>query len=239
MKLTKNDGVSKEVDKTFYQSVVGSLLYVAVATRPDVAHAVGVVSKFNAAPTRAHWTAVKRILQYLKGSSDLKLQYRKLEKGSLIGYSDADWAGDMDDRHSTTGNMFMMAQGAISWLSKKQGIVALSTSEAEYIALSSAAQEAVWLHRLLHDLGEQPGAVTLMENNQSAIALTKNPVAHCRSKHIDIRYHYVREAIQNQKIAVRYCPSNKMIADLLTKPLPKTQFEKLRHVMGVVKTNVN
>ena len=145
VKLEKDDGTSKGVDPINYQSMVGSLLYAAMATRPDIAHAVGVVSKFNLKPTEAHLTAVKRILRYLKGTVNLALRYQKSEDGILIGYPDADWAGDLDDRHSTTGNLFLMAGGAISWLSKKQATVARSISEAEYVALSSAAQEAVWL----------------------------------------------------------------------------------------------
>ena len=110
---------------------------------------MGVVSKYNSNPSHSHLTAAKRILRYLKGTSELAIKYQKLDNENLIGYSDADWAGDQDDHHSTTGNLFMMAGGPISWLSKKQSIVALSTSESEYIALSSASQEAVWLRRLL------------------------------------------------------------------------------------------
>ena len=141
VRLKKDDGISKDVNPINYQSIVGSLLYATIATRPDIAQAVGVVSKFNSKPNEAHLTAVKRILRYLKGTVDLALRYQQSKDGVLIGYSDADWGGDLDDRHSTTGNLFVMARGAISWLSKKQAIVALSTSEAEYVALSLAAQE--------------------------------------------------------------------------------------------------
>ena len=150
-KLVKDDFYSKRVDAAQYQSMVGSLLHAARATHPDIAHAVGIVSKFNAAPTQAHLTAVKRIFRYLKGTIELKLQYRP-DGENLLGYSDADWANDMDDRHSTTGNVFTMSGGAISWLSQKQTTVALSTAEAEYVALGSATQEAIWLYQLLNDL---------------------------------------------------------------------------------------
>jgi hypothetical protein len=119
VKLVKDDGVRKAVDQINYQSMVRSLLYAAMATRPDIAQAMGAVSKFNAKPNEAHLTAVKRILRYLKGTAHLVLKYQKLEDGSVVGYSDADWAGDSDDRHSTSGNLFLMAGGAISWLSKK------------------------------------------------------------------------------------------------------------------------
>ena len=234
VKLVKDDGVSRKVDQSHYQSIVGSLLYAAIATRPDIAQAVSAVSKFSAEPTEAHLTAVKRILRYLKGTMDLSLQYRSSDCGELIGYSDSDWAGNLDDRHSTSGCLAQLSGGAISWLSKKQATVALSTAEAEYIALSATTQEVVWLRRLLNDLGAAPPtAATIMEDNQGAIALGKNPVNHARTKHIDIWHHYVREAVEDHVIDLEYCPTKKMIADLLTKPLPKTQFETLRLDMGL------
>ena len=235
-KLKKDDGTSKDVDPNEYQSMVGSLLYAAIATRPDIAQAVGVVSKFNSKPSQAHLTAVKRILRYLKGTTDLALKYQRSENCRLIGYLDADWAGDQDDRHSTTGNLLVMAGGPISWLSKKQAVVALSTSEAEYVALSAATQEAVWLRRLLTSLKAIPnGPTVLMEDNQGAIAIAKNPIAHARTKHIDIRYHYIRETVQEGFVELHYCPTEKMIADILTKPLPRGRFETLREDMGMKK----
>ena len=236
VKLKKDDGVSKEVNSVSYQSMVGSLLYAAIATRPDIAHAVGTVSKFCSKPTEAHFTAAKRILRYLKGTLNLAIKYQRSESNMLIGYSDADWAGDLDDRHSTTGNLFLMAGGPVNWLSKKQAVVALSTSEAEYVALSSATQEAMWLRKLLiSDLqvtSQEP--TVLMEDNQGAISIAKNPVAHSRTKHIDIRYHYIREAMQEGIVIIHYCPTEQMIADILTKPLPRERFKLLREAMGMV-----
>ena len=166
------------------------------------------------------------------------LNYQKTDGSTLSGYSDANWAGDLNDRHSTSGNVFFLANGAISWLSKKQATVALSTAESEYIALSQAAQEAIWLRRLLQDIGmkfESPTQVN--EDNQGAIAMAKNPVAHARTKHIDIRYHFVREAIQDKEIVVKYIPTHEMIADILTKALPRQQFVKLMYLMGLDKSN--
>lgn len=145
VRLCKDDGVSKNVDPVFYQSVVGSLLYAAMATRPDISQAVGLVSKFSAKPTEAHLTAAKWIIRYLKGTSDMALRYKKSDKGQLVGYLDANFAGDLDDRHSTSGYVFFMSQGLVSWSSKKQPIVTLSTVEAEHVALSSATQEATWI----------------------------------------------------------------------------------------------
>ena len=187
--------------------------------------------------SKAHLTAVKRILRYLKGTVNLALKYQKSEKsekGSLIGYSDADWGGDFDSRHTpTTGNLFLMAGSPISWLSKKQTVLALSTLEAEYITLCLATQEAVWIRKLLTELLVSVRPVMLMEDNQAAIAIARNPMAHARTKHIDIRFHYVREALQNGAIDVHYCPTSEMLADLLTKSLSKGQFETLRSAMGM------
>ena len=231
VRLQKEDGVSKPVDTTLYQSIVGSLLYAAITTRPDIAQAVGVVSKFCA---NQNITAAKRILRYLKGTVYLGLSYKKCADEKLIGYSDADWAGDMDDRHSTSGNVFLLAKGAVSWLSKKQATVALSTTEAEYVALSTATQEAIWLRRLLADVGkplEEP--IVINEDNQGAIAMAKNPVGHARTKHIDIRYHFVREGVQDGAIILKYVATGEMIADILTKPLPKCTFQKLVIELGM------
>ena len=232
VKLVKEDGVSKSTDQVEYQSMVGSLLYAAMATRPDCAQAVGAVSKFCSQPTEAHRTAVKRVFRYLKKTINLALRYHK-DGESVIGFSDADWGGDLDDRHSTTGNVFMLASGAVSWISKKQAVVALSTSEAEYVALSMAAQEAAWLQKLFSDLKIPKQPIVIMEDNQGAIALARNPISHSRSKHIDLRFHFIREAAQEGMIDIVYCPTSEMVADLFTKPIPLGQFEKLRSLMGM------
>ena len=191
VKLVKDDGYSKKVNPIPYQSMVGSLLHAARATHPDIVHAVSTVSKFNAEPTQAHLTAVKRIFRYLKGTIDVVLQY-KLAGDKLMGYSDADWENDLDDQHSITGNVFIMSGGAVSWLSQKQATIALSTAEAEYIALGSATQEAIWLRQLLADLRIDTKTPTeISEDNQGAIAMAKNPVGHKRTKHIDIKHHFI------------------------------------------------
>ena len=148
--------MSKDVDAAEYQSLVGSLLYVAIATWPDISQAVGAVSKFCSSPTQ------------------------------VVGYSDADWAGDLDTRRSTSGTLFLMGDGTVSWTSKAQPVVALSSSEAEYIALSMATQEAAWMQKLLNDLQACVSPLKIMEDNQGAIAIAKDPVAHARTKHIDI-----------------------------------------------------
>uniref|UniRef100_A0A1X7SEB0 Reverse transcriptase Ty1/copia-type domain-containing protein n=1 Tax=Amphimedon queenslandica TaxID=400682 RepID=A0A1X7SEB0_AMPQE len=239
-KLRKNDDQAKSIDPTLYQSMVGSLLYAAMATRPDIAQAVGAVSKFCSNPSETHLTAVKRIFRYLKDTVNLGLKFQKTEGNVLVGYSDADWAGDLDDRHSTSGNLFLLAGGAISWLSKKQPTVSLSTAEAEYVSLCSATQEAVWIRRLLHDINCSQGAPTVIkEDNQGTIAIARNPVSHSRTKHIEIKYHYVRETIMDGQVSLEYCPTEEMIADLFTKPLASERFAKLRGAMGLTPVTSN
>ena len=170
----------------------------------------------------------------------MAVKYQKSDNGTLIGYADADWAGDSEDRHSTSGNLFLMAEGPISWLGKKQATVALSTSEVEYVSVSAATQEAVWLRRLLTDIQAIPeGPTVIMEDNQGAIGIAKNPIQHAQTKHIDIRYHYVCEALQQGIICLSYCPTDKQLADLLTKGLPRERFEVLRKAMGMDATKVD
>lgn len=154
----------------------------------------------------------------------------------LRGFADADWAGDVITRKSTSGYVFQIGNSTISWKSKRQSIVALSSTEAEYVSLCSATQEAVWLRVLLDGMGfKQANATTIFEDNQGAIALAKNPAHHSRTKHIDIKYHYIRDAVSTKEIKLKYCPTQEMIADLLTKGLPRPQFEKLRLELGVTK----
>lgn len=217
-----------------FQSIVGSLLYAAMATRPDIAFAVSVISKFCSCPNETHMTAAKRVLKYLKRTMTLKLKFEQSGQG-LECYSDADWAGDHDDRHSTTGNLSLLAGASVSWISKKQSVVALSTAEAEYVAVSSATQEIVWLRRLLAEIGyPEKGPTLLWEDNQGTIAIARNPVSHGRTKHIDIRHHFVREAVINKIVDLKYCPTEYMVADILTKALPRPRFDDLRFKLGLV-----
>jgi hypothetical protein len=221
-------------NQQLYQAVVGSLLYLSTKTRPDIAYAVSCVARFCAKPSKEHWTGVKRILRYLKGTNKFGLIYREDTPVAITGYSDADWAGDVGDRKSTSGYMFLLGGAAISWKSSKQTCVALSTTEAEYVALAAAAQEAIWLQQLMGDLlNESIRETTILEDNQSAICLAKNQSIHGRTKHIDIKYHFIRDAVEAGKIKLVYCASEDMIADMLTKGLSIRQFEKLRKQAGV------
>lgn len=193
LKMSRH-GEGKKVDPTYFRSIVGSLRYL-VNTRPDLSYAVGFVSRFMENPTTQHMAAVKQILRYVRGTLDLGCCYecKDSERLSLIGYSDSDHAGDVDDRRSTTGVMYFLGGCPVSWISQKQRVVAVSSCEAEYMAASEAARQGIWLARLLAEMtGREPEKVLVMVDNKSAISLSKNPVHHDRSKHIDIRYHFIR-----------------------------------------------
>ena len=172
-----------------------------------------------------------------KGTTSYNLEYLRNEDDDetiLSGYSDADWAGDINDRKSTSGYLFMMSGAATSWKSRKQTCVALSTAEAEYVALAGATQEATWMRQLLEDLyHEQKEPTVIREDNQAAIAIAQQPHSHSKMKHIDIRYHFVREKVQDNTIKLRYCPTNNMLADILTKGLTHDKFSRLRELSGV------
>ncbi|TPX52711.1 DNA-directed DNA polymerase [Powellomyces hirtus] len=214
---------------TPYRSAVGSVIYGMLGTRLDLAASVGSVSQFMANPGPGHWQAVKRIMRYVSGSLDAVLELGGSFRTApdLEGYSDSDWAGCPDSRCSTTAFVFIFG-GPVAWQSKRQPTVALSSTEAEYMALTQACKEANWLRQLLIELGYPQGLpCKIYEENQGCIALARNPTSHARTKHIDIRHHFIREAIANQHRDLEYCPTKDMAADLLTKPLPSPQFAKL------------
>ena len=217
-----------------YINAVGSLMYAMLGTRPDIAQAVGVLSKFSADPRPTHWKAVKRVMRYLQGSKEAALTYKPTNDTSMVGFSDADWAGNLDDRRSTTGYVFRIGSGAVCWASKRQATVALSSTEAEYVALTQATKEAVWLRKLLASMGyEQDVATTIHVDNQGAIALAKNSVYHARTKHIDIQYHFVREKVTDGNIKLEYCETEKMPADALTKALVRDKHQRCMGDMGL------
>ena len=163
------------------------------------------------------------------------ISYCKSVTNPCLGYSDADWAGDLTDRKSTSGYCFSICNGLVSWRSTKQTSVALSTAEAEYIALSGASQEAAWLHKLLRELGfPVEGPITIYEDNQSAICLSKSNRNHPKTKHIDIKYNYIRSVINQNIVEVEYCPTSEMLADILTKGMTSDKFLKLRNLLGLV-----
>ena len=219
-----------------YQAAIGSLIYASIGTRPDISYSVGVLSQFMSNPVQEHWKGIKRVFRYIKGTLNHCLEFvsSKTNKIDLSAYTDADWAGDKVSRKSTSGYVFKIGGSTITWQSKRQSVIALSSTEAEYIALSHAAQEATWLRQLLIDIGfAQATPTTVYEDNQGAICLSKNPKSNSRTKHIDIKFHYVRQAVREKMINVEYCPTDKMVADILTKSLPKVKFEELRTMLSV------
>lgn len=229
----------QEMDSVPYSSVVGSLMYLMLGTRPDMATTVGTLSRYVSNPGQEHWKAAKRVLRYLRGTTNLSLKFDGNTDNALTlsVWSDADWGGNHDSRKSTTGYLCLLSGAAISWSSKQQPTVALSTAEAEYMALSATTQETIWLRRLLSDIGINTSSPTIIySDNQGAIALASNPIAHARTKHIDIRHHFVREQVLEETIKVVYCPTNDMVADLLTKGLPSEKHSKFVTEMGMGKS---
>lgn len=219
-----------------YRTAVGKLTYAATGTRPDVAFAVSYASRFLSAYSEEHWTMVKRILRYLQGTAKFGLIYdRNDPQGmTLVGYCDSDWGGDKGDRKSTSGYLYLLCGGPVSWSSKKQSTIAVSSTEAEYLAATQATKEALWLRRLLSELGyEQTTPTIIKEDNQGCIKLTKNPVFHARTKHFDIQHHFVREHVEKGNIELEYCPTNEMIADMLTKALARNLFAKFVQAIGL------
>jgi hypothetical protein len=207
-------------NKDSYTSLVGSMLYLSVCTRPDIAQAVGVLSKFMASPTTVHWQAAKGVLRYLAGTTSYGITFGK--GSGLLGYCDADYAGDLDTRRSTTGYVFTLHGGAICWTSKRQPTVAVSTTEAEYMAAANAVKEGLWLRILMRDLQlEGADNILIMADNQSAIKLLKNPISSVRSKHIDVIYHFARERVIRKEVQFKYVSTEQMVADMFTKAVPK------------------
>jgi hypothetical protein len=226
--------VSKhELQGASFREVVGCLSYLAQATRPDICHAVRGLSRYQDNPTSEAWMAAKRVLRYLRGTQCMGIHYGSDAEGMprLVGYADASWGSCPITRRSTTGYIFSLG-GAITWRSQKQAVVALSTAEAEYMAASSSVQEAVWLRGVLNDAGvivNQP--TVIYEDNQACIEIIKNPKDHGRTKHIDIRYHFIRDKVLSGDVEFAYVQSNDQVADILTKALAKPAFVRLREMI--------
>jgi len=237
IKLFRNDG-GEMVNPTLFRSLVGSLRYLT-CTRPDICYGVGLVSRYLEAPTVTHLKTAKRILRYIKGTLDFGLLYLPSNDFRLKGYCDSDWAGDVDDRRSTSGFVFYMGDAAFTWSSKKQPIVTLSTCEAEYVAVSSCVTQAIWLRYLLKELHfEQKEATDIGVDNKSAIALAKNPLFHERSKHIDTKYHFLRDHVASKEVQLNYVKTQDQVADIFTKTLKFETFKTLRSLLGVTKSHV-
>ncbi|GAU26641.1 hypothetical protein TSUD_102510 [Trifolium subterraneum] len=235
LQLSKSEEEA-EVDPTQYRRLIGSLRYL-YNTRSDLAYIVGIVSRFIQKPKLSHLAAVKRILRYIRGTMDYGILFPSTDKGKqckLVAYSDSSWCGDIEDRKSTAGYVFLLGGAPIAWSSKKESVVALSSCEVEYIAASLCACQAIWLANLIEEImGEDHGVVKMRIDNISAINLAKNHVAHGKSKHIEMRFHYLREQVSNGRICVEHCKSEDQIADIMTTTVQTEIFKRIRNMMGL------
>lgn len=218
-------------------SLIGSLQYIALSTRPDIAYAVNQLSRFLSDPGQQHWLAGKRVLRYLKGTTKSSLLYKGYDQNRssrIEVFCDADWAGDLDDRKSTTGIVVKLNGCPIVWLSKKQSIVALSTAEAEYIAIAMAVQEVIWINQYLSELNLKDSETPIIRSdNQAAIQIASNDTLHNRSKHIDIRYHFIRQIVREGGVIITYVGTKQQEADINTKGLSVSTFKQLRDKLMV------
>jgi hypothetical protein len=217
-----------------YRSLVGSLMYLSVGTRPDLSYAVSKLTQFLDCFRLSHWTAALRVVRYLLGTRSLALRLGGMSELSLVGFSDSSYADCPNTCRSCMGYCFSLGSGVISWSSRKQKTVACSTTDAEYISLSEACREAMWLRLFTRELSIlQPGSTLLLCDNNGARILANDPLHHARSKHIDVQHHYVRERVESLDVIVKYVPSADNIADIFTKGLPRPAFERLRGLLGL------
>src|ERR687886_229713 len=227
------DVKGKPVNITAYRGMIGSLLYLT-SSRPDIMFATCLCERYQANPKESHLAAVKRIFRYLKGTPNLGLWYPKDSGFELIGYSDSDFAGCKIDRKSTTGSCQLLGNRLVSWSSKKQHSVSTSTAEAEYVAAGSCCAQILWMQHQLADYGIIATKTPIFCDNTSAIAITNNPVLHSRTKHIDIRYHFIRDHVMKEDIELHFMPTEYQLADLFTKPLDESRFNFLLVKLGML-----
>ena len=225
-----DDSENTDVLRVPYKEAIGCLMFISLLTRPDITYAVNNAAKFCENPRNIHWTTVKRILRYLKGTSNFGLIYQRQSGNTrLTGFCDADYGGDIDTRRSRSGYFFKLGASLIAWSSQGQKCTAQSTTEAENIAACMATKEAIWLRRLLSSIGfTQTAPTPLFRDNQSAIRLVKNHEYHKRTKHIDIQYHFIKEKFEQGEIDISYIPTTQQLADIMTKALSRDKFEMFR-----------
>ena len=239
-KLSKQMGVctageAEDMQGVPYQQLIGSIMYLMVGSRPDIAFSVGVLCQYMQKPGVEHWRAAQRVLRYLQGSKDLCLTFTRSNGGdTLIGFCDASFGDNLDDGKSTTGAFFTLAGAAITWMARKQDTVALSTVEAEYTAINEACKDGLWLRGLLNEVGIKQHYPTLIHSDSTgAVALARNPVQHQRTKHINVKYHRIRELLKGKEISLAYLQTEHQPADAMTKALPEAKFVKCRVALGL------
>jgi hypothetical protein len=227
------DGDGEPMVQKEYRSMISSLLYLA-ATRSNIQFFVCLCDCFEASSRTSHWQAVKWIFRYLRYTLELGLWYSTSSSLSLLGFSDADFVGCRVNQKSTSGTCQFLRSLLGSWSSRKQSSVALSTTEAKYVAASSCCSQLLWITYTLSDFGEECSHVPLMCDSTSAISVAKNPVLHSKIKHIEVRYHFLRDNVEKGNIDLIHVPTEKQLADILTKPLDQATFARLRGELGVV-----
>lgn len=202
-------------------------------SRPDLAFAVGLASRHLEDPSKEDVEGVKRVLRYLRGTAEYSLKFSAEAKLDIVGYCDSDYAGDLEERKSTSGCVFMVGGSVVSWRSERQSVVATSTTEAEYIAAAEAVKELIWLGRLFEEMTGESVCPALCVDNQSAIKLIGNPGMHRRTKHIDVRYHFIRDEKRKKTFTLKYVGTQQQAADFLTKGLSKDKLERNKEAVGV------
>lgn len=217
-----------------YQQLIGSLMYLSVLTRPDISYSISYLSQFNNCHTKEHWEYAKRILKYLKRTKCYGIKYCKEGNSEITGYVDADWASNSIDRRSYTGMCFLLSDGVISWECRKQKCIALSSTEAEYVGLSEACREILYIRSLQYEITHKLYTFSLFNDNQGAQKLCANPILHKRTKHIDIKYHFCRDLVKDKIVKVLYLPTANMPADILTKSLCSAKHYKFMSLLGIV-----
>ena len=235
-KLSAQDGeLLGPADVTRFRSIVGALQYLTL-TRPDISFSVNKVCQFLHSPTTLHWSAVKRILRYLKFTVSTGLKIKRSNSILVSAFSDADWAGCVDDRRSTSGFAVFLGSNLISWSSRKQATVSRSSTEAEYKAMANATAEVIWIQTLLRELGiKSPPVARLWCDNIGATYLSANPVFHARTKHIEVNYHFVRERVAQGLLDIRLISTNDQVADGFTKSLTTQKLQNFRHNLNLCK----
>jgi hypothetical protein len=232
------DTSSELVDVTLYRHIIGSLMYLT-NTRADISFAMNTLSQYLVEPRHVHLVAAKHVMRYLKGTLDYGLCYTGDHDFILYCYTDSNWAGSASNRKSTSRCYFSLGPAMTSWKSRKQSSIALSTTEVEYIAACSPSCEAIWLRKLLTGLFDLEMETTvILCDNQSCIKMTENPVFHDKSKHIKIRYHYIRDMVQRGVVKLQYVGTDDLVANVLTKPLSRVKFEYFRDKLGVVRKDL-
>jgi hypothetical protein len=233
--LEKYDGEASQADIKLFQQIIGSLLYVQIGTRLDISFAVSRLAQYASNPSPHHIRLAKYMLCYLKGTSDLKLFYDGEHGTGLYGYSDSSWGDDPDDRHSTAAYVFLLANAAISWCSRKQKTAAQSTTEAEYMGLAKAGNQATWYRMFLEEIGyEIRDPIPLHGDNKGSVDLALNPVTGRRSKHIPIKYHAIRGYVEDEQIELIRTPTTVMLANGLTKPFAQIKLKELVSGLGLI-----